>query len=50
MTLWDYLDKHEIIGTGLIIIVSFFIMATATDVFVAFAKAWGARGSKGERS
>ena len=48
MTLCEYLDRHEIIGTGLFIVVAFFVRATATDVLTAWARAWGQRGGKRE--
>lgn len=42
MTLWDYLDKHEIVGTILV----FLVLLATESVLVAWAKAWAVRKSK----
>lgn len=45
MTLWDYLDKHEFVGTFLVLVLGFLALLATESVLVAWAKAWAARKS-----
>ncbi len=43
MTIWDYLDKHEIIGTCLVFALALIAAQAAATILIAWAQAWGKR-------
>ncbi len=46
MTVWDYLDKHEIVGTCLVLFSVFWTGACFDSVLCAWAKAVGLRAQR----
>lgn len=43
MTVWDYLDRHEIIGTGLVCFCVFWLALATVDIVGHISRAWAAR-------
>ncbi len=44
MSVWEYLDKHEIIGTFVVLVMGYLVLVVIESVLVSWAKAWGSRG------
>lgn len=45
MTVWDYLDKHEIIGTFTVLVALLLVCSVAETFITSVTRAWAARAT-----